>query len=431
MPFIQGTQEATLSIRSIVSEVIGAEELEYVCPLGQGGFGTVFKCRYTPAQAHESLENMIGPPAQDGSYFVAVKKLKSREEMLLGMERDARDTSVAISEKAEKERKDAVDEFAREVLMLKTLRHPNVIGYIGCSVFGSEGGDGGGDELALVLEYSAHGSLKDLIFAPARDAARSYTVVEGLGWAIDIARGMDFLHHCKPPIMHRDLKPGNIMICSAKDGSRVAKVADFGLATLFISQKKGLARQATIALALAGDNERSRVLKQFKTTGGVGSLHYMARLCTPRKPFFLRRPTHNRHAPSALSAGALMQFILPPRAGVPAPRAVALHLWPPYNAQAPENFRGEQYTDHVDQYSYGAPQLQTDAERSDRFGLASMQMQCSQVQQHVIITESTSPLCSSPPSPLPIHRVRRHNRVRDPTAPEGLGKRVPHGSAAR
>jgi serine/threonine protein kinase len=50
----------------------------------------------------------------------------------------------------------------------------------------------------------------------------------------DIAQGLRFLHASKPPILHRDLKPKNILI----DSRFRAKVADFGLAT---KNKNGLA----------------------------------------------------------------------------------------------------------------------------------------------------------------------------------------------
>ena len=48
--------------------------------------------------------------------------------------------------------------------------------------------------------------------------------------ALDIARGMAFLHGMMPPIVHRDLKSPNIlMTINPKTGRYRAKVADFGL----------------------------------------------------------------------------------------------------------------------------------------------------------------------------------------------------------
>ncbi|GAA0186515.1 non-receptor serine/threonine protein kinase [Lithospermum erythrorhizon] len=42
------------------------------------------------------------------------------------------------------------------------------------------------------------------------------------------ARGMNYLHHCNPPIVHRDLKTSNLLV----DKNWTVKVGDFGLSRL-------------------------------------------------------------------------------------------------------------------------------------------------------------------------------------------------------
>ncbi|XP_076943167.1 putative serine/threonine-protein kinase SIS8 [Bidens hawaiensis] len=46
--------------------------------------------------------------------------------------------------------------------------------------------------------------------------------------AIDIARGMNYLHRCQPPIIHRNLKSSNLLV----DKNFTLKVADFGLSRM-------------------------------------------------------------------------------------------------------------------------------------------------------------------------------------------------------
>ncbi len=95
---------------------------------------------------------------------------------------------------------------------MESLRHPNIVMFLGASTKFPH--------LALVLEYCTHKSLWSVLHNPKI----------ALPWdkrkriALEIARGMNYLHLFKPPIMHRDLKSLNILI----DDSFTAKIADFG-----------------------------------------------------------------------------------------------------------------------------------------------------------------------------------------------------------
>ncbi len=48
---------------------------------------------------------------------------------------------------------------------------------------------------------------------------------------IEILEAVNHLHEHKPPLIHRDLKPGNILL-NRKSKDRFVKIGDFGLATL-------------------------------------------------------------------------------------------------------------------------------------------------------------------------------------------------------
>ena len=103
-----------------------------------------------------------------------------------------------------------VRQFVDEILLMSTLRHPNVVMFLGaCTKV---------PNLSMVLEYCDHGSLHDFL---KRDAKHGIKVTMSLVYrfALDIARGVYYLHRkCK--VIQRDLKARNVLI----DKSLNAKV---------------------------------------------------------------------------------------------------------------------------------------------------------------------------------------------------------------
>ncbi|XP_042492773.1 uncharacterized protein LOC122072253 [Macadamia integrifolia] len=106
--------------------------------------------------------------------------------------------------------------FRQEVSLMKRLRHPNVLLFMGAVT--------SPQRLCIVTEFLPRGSLFWLL---QRNTTK-------LNWrrrvhmALDIARGMNYLHHCNPPIIHRDLKSSNLLV----DRNWTVKVGDFGLSRL-------------------------------------------------------------------------------------------------------------------------------------------------------------------------------------------------------
>ncbi|KAL7841462.1 hypothetical protein SRHO_G00251530 [Serrasalmus rhombeus] len=77
-------------------------------------------------------------------------------------------------------------------------------------------------QLGLVMEYMERGSLADLqrVLNGPPPWALAFRIMH------QIALGMNFLHQLKPPLLHLDLKPSNVLL----DDSLNAKLTDFGLA---------------------------------------------------------------------------------------------------------------------------------------------------------------------------------------------------------
>ncbi|KAL6193635.1 hypothetical protein ACLB2K_034719 [Fragaria x ananassa] len=122
---------------------------------------------------------------------------------------------------------DVILSFRQEVSLMKRLRHPNVLLFMGAVT--------SPERLCIVTEFLPRGSLFRLL---QRSTAK-------LDWrrrvhmALDIARGMNYLHHFNPPIIHRDLKSSNLLV----DKNWTVKVGDFGLSRLkhetFLTTKTG------------------------------------------------------------------------------------------------------------------------------------------------------------------------------------------------
>ncbi len=110
--------------------------------------------------------------------------------------------------------KKAIEDFTREATVLARLSHPGIPTLI--DHFAENG------RHYLVMEFVAGGDLDKLI----QQSGGKLPEDRVLRWARQILSVLEFLHGQTPPIVYRDLKPGNIMI--DKDGR--AMLIDFGIA---------------------------------------------------------------------------------------------------------------------------------------------------------------------------------------------------------
>ncbi|KAG5541896.1 hypothetical protein RHGRI_021658 [Rhododendron griersonianum] len=124
-------------------------------------------------------------------------------------------------------RDDQLKEFLREVAIMKRIRHPNVVLFMGAVTQRPH--------FSIVTEYLPRGSLFRLIHRP--DAGEIMDQRRRLRMALDVAKGLNYLHNLSPPIVHWDLKTPNLLV----DKNWTVKVCDFGLsrfkANTFISSK--------------------------------------------------------------------------------------------------------------------------------------------------------------------------------------------------
>ncbi|CAN4085249.1 unnamed protein product [Withania somnifera] len=151
--------------------------------LGQGGFGSVYR-------------GTVKSPTSNSYVSVAVKVMDSGS---LQGER----------------------EFQNELFFAGKLDSKYIVSTIGFS------SDKRGRRMLLVYELLANGSLQDCLLHRKCSELKEWK--KRFSIALDIAKGLEYLHHfCDPPAIHGDIKPSNILL----DANFNAKIGDFGLARL-------------------------------------------------------------------------------------------------------------------------------------------------------------------------------------------------------
>ncbi|KAL6873498.1 hypothetical protein ACP4OV_013580 [Aristida adscensionis] len=120
--------------------------------------------------------------------------------------------------------------FLSECEALRSVRHRNLIGIVTCC----SSVDGDGNEFrALVFDYMPNHSLDRWLHPSDADVkkGRVLSVIQRFNIAVDIADALSYLHNsCKPPIIHCDLKPSNVLLGE----DMTACIGDFGLAKLLL-----------------------------------------------------------------------------------------------------------------------------------------------------------------------------------------------------
>ena len=122
---------------------------------------------------------------------------------------------IAIDAQNEK----VLADLTRETLLMSRLRHPHCLAFYGAYFTDAEA--------TLVIELAPWGDLRKLInaFYAKFSVPNNKYVIHILKLMQQILSALQHLHTQTPPVVHRDLKPGNILLRN-KDS---AVLADFGI----------------------------------------------------------------------------------------------------------------------------------------------------------------------------------------------------------
>uniref|UniRef100_A0A8C7H938 non-specific protein-tyrosine kinase n=1 Tax=Oncorhynchus kisutch TaxID=8019 RepID=A0A8C7H938_ONCKI len=158
--------------------------LIFLQQLGKGNFGSVEMCRYDPLQ-------------DNTGEVVAVKKLQH---------------STA----------EHMRDFEREIEILKSLQHENIVKYKGVSY------SAGRRNLRLIMEYLPYGSLRDYLIKNKQRIDHMKLV----HYTAQICKGMEYL--ATKRYIHRDLATRNILV----ESELRVKIGDFGLSKVLPQDKE-------------------------------------------------------------------------------------------------------------------------------------------------------------------------------------------------
>ncbi|KAJ0255564.1 Integrin-linked protein kinase family [Hirschfeldia incana] len=124
--------------------------------------------------------------------------------------------TVKIFDKDSYSDPERVNAFNHELTLLAKARHPNIVQFVGAVTQNLP--------MMIVVEHNPKGDLSSYLQKKGR-----LSPSKALRFALDIARGMNYLHECKPdPVIHCYLRPKNILL----DRGGQLKICGFGLVKL-------------------------------------------------------------------------------------------------------------------------------------------------------------------------------------------------------
>ncbi|CAI5719086.1 hypothetical protein KXD40_006729 [Peronospora effusa] len=188
--------------------------------IGEGTYGMVFKAEaYSSALLPCPSSSGVSIAAEDEELMTfAIKLVKSHKEGK---------NDVVLSSAT-----------VREIKLLRELHHDNVVHLHDVHV------DPRDKSLALVFEYGDH-DLHDIIVQSKQKPLGEYTRKSLM---YQILKGVDYMHDAW--VMHRDMKPQNILVVGHGRKRGQVKLADLGLARIYKEPIKALSDVERVVVTL-------------------------------------------------------------------------------------------------------------------------------------------------------------------------------------
>ena len=170
----------------------------------------------------------------------------------------------------------AVARFERDGQRLTALKHPNLVSLYEC---------GRDHELAYVAREYLVGDLLSVYLARR---GGPMTLANFVPIAAQILKGLGYAH--SRGLVHRDVRPSNIMLCVRKGRANFVKLLDFGLATLVAGERE-VSPDPTLGAAdyLAPEQRHGGVVDARVDVYALGVLFY--------EMLAGHRPLDHTHAP--------------------------------------------------------------------------------------------------------------------------------------
>mmetsp|Transcript_33788 Transcript_33788/g.95632 ORF Transcript_33788/g.95632 Transcript_33788/m.95632 type:complete len:466 (+) Transcript_33788:142-1539(+) len=181
--------------------------------------------------------------------------------------------------------------LVEEGVLMQLVTHRSIVKALG---FGCENAVNTTEQLSktfLVEEFLPGGTILDVLETTASMRSAPYSLEDAFRWILSTAEALEYLHALSPMIVHRDVKPDNILLTHQTPAKADAKLTDFGLHRAICPDT------GTPSSVLNHWRLKERETKQsqqeianpngdmYQMTGGTGSVMYMAPEVMQKVPY--------------------------------------------------------------------------------------------------------------------------------------------------